>query len=486
METVASFLSLPWVYWSLAVAYGVTVLSIVAVVLSENRNPVKSLAWVTVLLTFPVGGLILYIFFGRSIRNTSMISRRKRRKLLQSEPDLLHPDTASRPEMTRECRQHIQLGRTLTGARYYPDNRIELFTDGKSKFDRLKEDLKSAASYINLQYYIISDDHLGNEIADILIDRARAGVKVRVVYDHIGSWRTSEKFFRRMRDAGIQVFPFFRVAFPPFATRINWRNHRKVCVIDGKIGYVGGMNIAQRYIDGGKGFRSWTDAHLRIDGPAVAALHFSFAVDWSFMGQPLIEERPEATPPSPEAPGMKAGMQMITSGPTSQWSNVAMMMLKAIGMAKKRVYIQTPYFLPPDSMLRALQVAALSGVDVRVMMPRHSDSKVLTHASRSFISECLRAGIKILLFDGGMLHSKVMIIDDEFASVGSANIDFRSFEHNFEGNMMIYSTDLNTELRRRFARAQKESTRVKPIDWRRRPLAHKIMESIVRLLSPIL
>lgn len=486
MESIAAFLGQPWVYWTLTVAYGVTVLSIVAVILSENRNPVKSLAWVTVLLTFPIGGLVLYIFFGRSIKNTSMISRRKRRKLLQASPELHHPELIDKPRLSHEARQHIQLGRTLTGARFYPDNRVELFTSGREKFARLKEDLRGATKSIYLQYYIFSDDTLGQEIADILIDRSRNGVSVCVIYDDIGSLKTKRKFFRRMREAGVKAYPFFRVAFPPFATKVNWRNHRKLVIIDGKTGYVGGMNIADRYLDGGKNFADWTDAHLRITGPAVASLLFSFAVDWNFMGQPLVYEKPEAPAPHPGDPGMRGGMLFVTSGPTSQWSNVEMMMLKAIAMAKKRVYIQTPYFLPPDSMLRALQAAALAGVDVRVMIPHHSDSSVLTFASRSFVSECLKAGIRILLFEGGMLHSKMMLVDDDFATVGSANVDFRSFEHNFEGNIMVYGTDLNAELRRRFTEAQSRSTRIRATEWGRRPILHKTTESIVRLLSPIL
>lgn len=451
--------------------------------LSENRNPVKSLAWVTVLLTFPIGGLILYIFFGRSIRNTRMISRRKKRKLLRAEPMIKTQADPADAVLSRESRQNIQLAKSLSGARYYPGNTVKLFTDGRSKFESLKRDLKAAQKYINLQYYIISDDSLGMEIADILIDRANAGVKVRLIYDSIGSMSTSGKYFKRLKEAGIDAEPFAKVAFPTFATRINWRNHRKICVIDGRCGYIGGMNIADRYIDGGKTFSGWTDAHLRIEGPAVATLNFSFAVDWNFMGNPLLIDKSTSMPGSD---GMKAGMQLVTSGPTSQWSNVAMVMLKAIGNAKKRVFIQTPYFLPPESMLKALQDAALAGVDVRVMIPRHSDSLILTYASRSYISECLKAGIKILMFDGGMLHSKVVIVDDEFSSVGSANIDFRSFEHNFESNMMVYSTELNAELRRRFSTAQGLSESIRASRWRHRPLPQKTFESILRLLSPVL
>ena len=364
---------------------------------------------------------------------------------------------------------------------------MEIF-DGAEKFEALERDIASARSYINLQYYIFADDAIGQRIAAALMERARAGVKVRVIYDHIGSIGTKNSFFRKMREAGIEVYPFFRVAFPPFATRINWRNHRKLVVIDGAVGYIGGMNIADRYVDGGSGFALWRDTHLRIKGPAVGALQYSFAVDWRFMGQELIEESVAAgdqRDDGQENPG-DAGMNLLTCGPTSEWSNISYLLLKAIGNAKKRVYVQTPYFLPTESLLKCLQAAALSRVDVRVMMPRRSDSSILTYASRSYVQECLLAGVKIYFFDGGMLHSKVVVVDDDFSSVGSANIDFRSFEHNFEANMMIYSRKVNSQLQRRFEADQACSERVRGAEWRRRPVLHKAMESIVRLLSPVL
>ncbi len=470
-----------WLYWVLIIGYIITILSIIGIILSENRNPLKSLAWVTVLLLLPVGGIILYIFFGRSIKNTHMISRRKRRRLRNS-VDTSHLVEPPIDNFSDEARLQLMLGRSLTGSRFFAGNEVEIFFEGKEKFDSLCRDLQEAQSYIHLQYYIIEDDTIGNRVKDILIERAKAGVKVRVIYDHIGSIHVKKRFFRAMKEAGIEAHPFFRVAFPPFATRINWRNHRKLCVIDGRVGYIGGMNIADRYIDGGK-FGYWRDTHLRITGPAINSLLFSFAVDWIFMGQPLVTE-PSSAPSSLSL--RAAGMQLITSGPTSEWTNVAFVLLKAIGHAKKRIYIQTPYFLPTESMLRALQAAALSRVDVRVMIPLHSDSKILTHASNSYIYECLRAGIKIYLYEKGMLHSKVVVIDDEFSSVGSTNIDFRSFEHNFECNMMIYSAGVNQRLRHQFLEDQRDSRRVRAAQWRRRPLPQKAMESIVRLLSPIL
>lgn len=485
MSTIENFLRTPWVYWTLVVAYAGTILSIVGIIVSENRNPVKSLAWVTVLLMFPIGGIILYVFFGRSIKNTRMISRRNRRRLRElTLPEVGEPDLRDFPA---ETRQQIQLARSLTGSTFYGGNDVEIL-DGEEKFEALERDIASARSYINLQYYIFADDTTGHRIADALIERARAGVKVRVIYDHIGSIATKNSFFSKMREAGIEVYPFFRVAFPPFATRINWRNHRKLVVIDGVTGYIGGMNIADRYIDGGKHFDSWRDAHLRIKGPAVGALQYSFAVDWRFMGQELIEESvagAEVEPGGTEVQGY-AGMNLLTCGPTSEWSNISYLLLKAIGNAKKRVYVQTPYFLPTESLLKCLQAAALSRVDVRVMMPRRSDSAILTYASRSYVQECLLAGVKIYFYDGGMLHSKVVVVDDDFSSVGSANIDFRSFEHNFEANMMIYSRKVNSQLQRRFEIDQARSERVRGAEWRRRPVLHKALESIVRLLSPVL
>lgn len=475
----------PWLYWALLIAYAVTVLSLVAVIVSENRNPLKSLAWITVLITFPVGGLILYIFFGRSIKNTRMISRRKRRRLLQSESREEPSDyTDSLKSLSPMSRQQIELARSLAAAPVYTDNRVEIFADGSEKFARLKEDLRNARDTILLQYYIFESDKIGSEIADILIAKAREGVKVRVIYDHIGSIKVRNRFFNAMREAGVEIYPFFRVVFPIFATRINWRNHRKICVIDGKTGYIGGMNIADRYIDGGERFSSWHDLHLRVTGPAVAAFHYSFAVDWNFMGNQLIEAMPAGTPER-EA-GLKGAMQLVTAGPTGEWSNIGMLMLKAIGNAKKRILIQTPYFLPTEGLLRALQAAALARVDVRVMMPAHSDSAILTHASYSYVKECLRAGIKIYLFEEGMLHSKMMVVDDDFATVGSTNFDFRSFEHNFESNLFIYSTQVNEALRRQFMSDQAHSRRLNAAEWRRRPLSQRILESVVRLLSPIL
>jgi len=481
MNSISAYIDNPWLYWVLVAAYSITILSIVGIVLSENRNPLKSLAWVTVLILFPLGGIILYIFFGRSIKNTRMISRRNRRRLLEHSRE---PGVSSNlHRQTTDSRQQIQLARSLVGAEYYDGNHVEIFTKASDKMNALLADIREAKKYIHLQYYIIDDDNTGRKLADALIEAARRGVRVRVIYDDIGSSGMTRRYLKALRAEGIEISPFFRVTFPPFGSRINWRNHRKIGVIDGRRGYIGGMNIADRYINGGN-FDCWRDTHLRITGPAVSALQYAFAVDWNFMGNPLLSETAGFESPLP--PGHGAGIQLVTSGPTSRWSNVAMIMLKAIGNAKRRIYLQTPYFLPTESLLKALQAAALSRVDVRVMMPRRSDSAILTAASASYIEECLRAGIKIYLYGDGMLHAKTMLVDDEFVTAGSTNFDFRSFEHNFEANIVIHSRYVNNCFADIFVEDMKACRRVKTSEWRRRHPLRKVIESIVRLLSPIL
>lgn len=481
-ETISAYFNMSWVYYTFLVIYIATTITIIGVILSENRNPVKSLAWVTVLFLLPIAGIILYLFFGRSIKNKRMISRRNRRKLRKHERGA----TADKRKLTLEATsmQMITLGETLSASPAYSDNYVDIFTDGASKFAALKRDIRGATQSINLQYYIFEDDKIGSEIRDILVERSRSGVEVRVIYDHVGSFGVKNKFFEEMQAAGIKAYPFFKVTFPQFGTRINWRNHRKICIIDDSIGYIGGMNIADRYIDGGK-FPVWRDTHLRIRGPIVRALRYSFAIDWNFMGQPLIE-RMNYSDPEPAPGSAPAVMQLLTSGPTSQWSNIAYMFHKAIANAKQRIYIETPYFLPTEGLLKALQVAALAHIDVRLLIPRRSDSMMLTYASSSYIAEIMKSGIKVYFYEAGMLHSKMIIIDDEISSVGSTNFDFRSFEHNFEANVFIYSLEVNERMSEIFKADLEKSVRITPFEWRKRPYTQKAAESIIRLLSPIL
>lgn len=472
-----------WIYTIIWVAYFVTVISCIVVVLSEKRNPIKSLAWIVALIFLPVAGVILYLFFGRSLRSVHLISRRNKRKLLSRQRHM--PIEQLIKSMDQDMRRLSTLTSELTGHPLVSATGVEIFTTGEEKFKRFKQDIIDAKQSINVQYYIFSDDKLGHEIADLLMQKAREGVKVRVLYDHVGSFSVRTRFFTRMKKAGVEAHPFFRVTFPQLANRINFRNHRKNVIIDDHIGYIGGMNIADRYVNGpGKG-QIWRDTHVRVTGEAVAALLYQFSVDWNF----LKEDKhivPLDPVPNPSEGQRLIPSQLITSGPTDRWASIALLYQRAILAAKRSVYIQTPYFLPTDALLKALQTAALAGVDVRIMIPHKPDSAMLRYASASYVTECLRAGIKIYLYEPGMLHAKTLTVDDDFVSVGSTNFDFRSFEHNFEGNLLFYDNETNERFRDLFFSDLKQCTKLTEAIWRKRSRRQRFMESIVRLLSPIL
>lgn len=470
-----------WVNLILFIVYAITILSCVIVILKENRNPIRSLAWVLALIFLPGVGLIFYIFFGRSLRGQHMISRMNKRKIMTTmAPRHVNLDSQN---LSRADRNLVKLARNLSSSFYTVNNRMEIFTTGEDKFTALKKDLREARRSIYLQYYIFLDDTLGHEIAEILMRKAREGVDVKVIYDHVGSFSVRNKFFKMMNRAGVETHPFFKVTFPQFANRVNWRNHRKIVIIDERIGYIGGMNIADRYVKSASKGWGWRDTHFRVEGDIVESLLFSFVVDWNFRNQ----EHPMRYPKTPEVDFTNTvGMQLVTSGPLSQWDNLALCFLKAISSATRSIYIQTPYFLPTDALRHALEAAALSKIDVRIMIPRRSDSRMLQFASFSYVTQCLKAGIKVYLYNPGMLHAKGMIIDDNIVTAGSTNFDFRSFENNFECNLFIYDKEINSRMREIFFRDMGQCTKLTYATWHTRPVLQRTMESIVRLVSPIL
>lgn len=470
-----------WLALLVVALYMAMIISAVAVVLRENRNPIRALSWVIALIFLPGVGLVFYLFFGRSLRGLTMISRHNKRKLM-------HRHTPKRVnisdlDMSPENRSLVKLSHNLSNGPLTVNNDIDIFTDGVAKFDSLKRDLRNAQKSILLQYYIFLDDNIGREISDILIDRARNGVDVKVIYDHVGSFSARKSFFRRMEEAGVETHPFFRVNFPQLANRINWRNHRKIVVIDGEIGYIGGMNIADRYISGLQNGEVWRDTHFRVRGDIVESLIYSFAIDWNFLKKEQYIPKVE---PVRGVANNNIGVQLVTSGPIDRWNNLSLTFLKAILSARKTVFIQTPYFLPTDALLNALQAAALAKIDVRIMMPEMTDSKLLHYASFSYVTQCLKAGIKIYLYQPGMLHAKAMMIDDNLVTAGSTNFDFRSFENNFECNLLIYDKGINENMRDIFFQDISKCRKLSLEEWKHRPVPQRILESLLRLISPIL
>ena len=468
-------------YLVIALLYIVTIIASIVVVLSENRNPIRSLAWVIALIFLPGVGLIFYLFFGRGLKGMRMVSRRNKRRLRQT-PRPQRIDLNSL-DLSGNNRQLVKLAYTIGSYPLTLNNKIDIFTTGLTKFESLKINLKHATQSIYLQYYIFSDDELGEEIAEILIEKASKGVDVKVIYDHVGSFSASSRFFKRMSQSGVEVHPFFRVTFPQLANRINWRNHRKICIIDNRVAYIGGMNIADRYVKGLENGLAWRDTHFRVTGDIVGSLLFSFALDWNFMN------------PNPAHIDLRVaksdtinttGMQLVTSGPVNIWDNLSLCYLQAISNAKKSIYIQTPYFLPTDALMHALEVASLSRVDVRIMIPGKSDSRLLQLATYSYVTQCLKAGIKVYVYEPGMIHAKTMTVDEDFVTAGSTNFDFRSLENNFEANLLIYDKEVNSKMRDIFFSDLEHCTKLTASEWIRRPKLQRGLESIVRLLSPIL
>ena len=465
--------------------YAVVIVSIMLTVLMDNRQPAKTIAWVVVLLFMPIVGIVLYVFFGRNTRKMTFISQRSLDQL--SKRSMLEFVEQRQLTLPNEYRSLIQLFTNQSLALPFKDNEVELYTDGYEFFPALLKSIASARKHIHLETYIFADDALGRLVADALICKVREGVEVRLIYDDVGCWRVPRAQFERMRRAGIDVNAFMPVKFPAFTSKVNYRNHRKVCVIDGIEAFIGGMNIALRYVKGIYGGKlPWRDTHMRVRGGAVYALQRTFLIDWYFVDRTLVTNR-KFYPSMPWRIENNCLMQVVTSSPIGSWPDIMQGYVRILLEAKGYVYMESPYFLPTEPVLFAMRTAALAGVDVRLIVPRRSDSPLLELSSMSFVREAVEAGVKVLLYEGGFNHSKLLVADDSLCTCGSTNIDFRSFENNFEANVFIY--DRNTALRVKniFQADERKSTDYQTVYGKRKlPFMHRLAESLVRVFSPLL
>ena len=472
-----------YIHWILLVIYlAITIGGIVAV-LMDNKQPEKTLAWILVLCFMPIVGIIFYLFFGQNTRKEKVISERsmdllmKRSMLEFAEQENLHIPRRNRPLMKLFTNQNWALP--------FKDNEVSIFTDGYEFVSTLLYNIGQAQDHIHLDTYIIEDDPLGNLVADALIDKARQGVEVRLLYDDVGCWRVKDRFFNRMKVAGIQVYAFMPVRFPAFTGKVNYRNHRKLCVIDGKVGFIGGMNIALRYVKG-TARQTWRDTHLCIRGGAVYAIQRAFLVDWYFVSRTLVTDR-RYYPPVDKTIDNNCLTQIVTSSPVSPWPDIMQGYVRVLLQAHRYVYMESPYFLPTEPVLFAMRTAALAGVDVRLIVPRHGDAKLVEWASRSYLMEVIEAGVKVYLYEPGFNHSKILVSDDNLSSCGSTNIDFRSFENNFEANAFFFNEGMALRLKKVFLTDQAQSTLVDDVSYFiKRPFLQRLLESLVRLLSPLL
>lgn len=460
--------------------YFLTVVSIVVVVISENRNPIKTVAWIMAVVFMPFVGIIWYAFFGQDTTKRYVISKRMYSKL-KKRPlgEMETPVEGFFPE------EHANLVKLLQNMDYTPllgGNDVKLFTSGKEKFGHLFADIERAKKHIHIEYYILEDDELGKKIQQALIRKAEEGVEIRIIYDSFGSRKTKKKYFEDFRKAGIEAEPFLKLSLPSLTARLNYRTHRKIIVIDGLIGYMGGMNIADRYLHGCS-WGPWRDTHARIEGKGVQGLQSVFLIDWYFVSQTLITSRHYF--PILENFG-ECAIQIVNSGPLSGENEISHGIMQAIYGAKKSIFLQTPYFLPPDAMIDALQAAAIRGVDVRIMISKRSDVALVQAASGSYIKDMLRTGVKVYEYEKGFLHSKMMLFDDSLTLIGSANFDTRSFEQNFEVEAFIYDEKVAAVANDIFVEDQRCAEALSLREWSKRPRLKRFLESLMRLFAPLL
>lgn len=475
-----------------ALTWALIALAVIHVVM-DNRQPAKTMAWALVILFMPVVGVVFYLFFGINHRRERLVSQRsidqltKRSMLGFVEQHELH--------VPERYRQLVDLFVNQNMALPFQLEQVDIMTDGYAFFPELLQDIAKAKEHIHIDMYIIEDDTLGELMADALAEKAQQGVEVRIIYDDVGCWRTDSEYFERLRRTGIEIVPFLPVRFPSFTSKANYRNHRKLIVIDGRVGYIGGMNIAQRYVKGlkrkkrkgaGEDWLAWRDTMLRVEGSIVYALQRSFLVDWYFVDRTLITDRKYY--PSLSSEKIEGAIaQVVTSSPMEPYPQIMQGYVRTILAARRYIYIETPYFLPNEPVLFALKTAAVGGVDVRIICPLHSDAHFTEWASRSYLRELLEAGAKVYLYKAGFMHSKLLIVDDSLTTCGSTNVDFRSFENNFEANIFIYDEGTALRMKKVFTDDQKLSVPLSQMPDRKHPkFLTRLWESMTRLLSPLL
>ncbi|ATV53403.1 cardiolipin synthase [Prevotella intermedia] len=471
-----------YIHWIVLVAY--TVIAIVAMitVLLEHRQPAKTIAWVLVLSFLPLVGIVLYFFFGRRTRKNRHIWEKSLNQLTKR--SMIEFAEQKQLELPEEHKELIQLFVNQNFALPFKNNETNVYVSGYEFFPALLAEISKATHHIHIVSYIIDDDPLGRLLRDALIDKARKGVEVRLLFDDVGSWKTPNRFFEQMREEGIEVHPFMPVRFPAFTGKVNYRNHRKIIVIDGKVGFIGGMNLAQRYVKGHKGIM-WRDTHVKISGAAVYGLQRAFLVDWFHADRTLITDR-KYYPDTTITPNNNL-IQIVTSSPTNVWEELEQGYIKILLSAKRYVYMETPYFLPTEPIFFAMRTAALSGVDVRLMVSLKTDSKLVQMASRSYLTQTIQAGVKVICYEEGFNHTKLLVADDNVATIGSANIDFRSFENNFEANAFFYDKSMAQRIKDIFLTDETKCVPLEKIkEINHKSFIYRLWESVVRLLSPLL
>jgi cardiolipin synthase len=465
-------------------------------VITETRSPAKTLAYLLLIFFLPGIGGMVYLLVGINYRKRKLYNKKLRldKEFFRERRKGVFSDTEASLEKNRELLgDKAFMARLLSRDNLSPvcdDTKVTLLLNGEVKYPALLEALEAATDHIHLEYYIFDSDMIGERIAEMLMRKAREGVQVRVIYDDFGSKAMSNAFERKLRAAGVEIYAFYKIYLILLARRLNYRDHRKIVVVDGKVGFLGGINISNHYSNEPairpKNKVYWRDTHLKLEGSAVYSLQYIFLATWNFCsGQKLAATAnffPELQQPRPH----EEIVQIVSSGPDSEYSTVFLSFLMGINSARKKIRITTPYFIPNSTLLDNLKAAALAGVDVELLVPRRSDTRIVDLAAIPYYEELATAGVKVYRYKKGFVHAKTMTVDGELSIVGTANMDLRSFDFNFEANAVIYGTHTARQLDEAFENDLKVSELITKERWARRGIVRKLQEYSMRLLSSLL
>ncbi|KXL52020.1 major cardiolipin synthase ClsA [Anaerotignum neopropionicum] len=482
------------------VAYLILLILVINVLLAglmvffERRNPASTWAWLLVLFFIPIFGFLSYLIFGKNGKREKMFCEKEVYDQKVYYKYLFHDrhciEKIQRQKALIESRGRLVEAEYLTDLAYLHlnsgnwmtfNNKVTVFSAGKDKFEALVRDIRKAKKFIHLEYYIWRGDKLGARLVEELVKKAKAGVEVRILYDGMGNSALPKKFFDKLHEVGGYTAAFL----PPFIVRLNYRNHRKLCIIDGEIGYIGGFNVGDEYLGIVKRYGPWRDTHLRFEGDAVDQMQIRFVMDWNFTaknGKVALEDK--YFPEREQWDGVET--QIVSSGPDTQWKNIRNGYFKMMNEAEDHIYLTTPYFVPDDGIFEALRVAALSGIDVRIIIPGNPDHIFVYWASMSYLGELLEAGVRCYQYEKGFIHAKTLCIDGLVASVGTANMDVRSFDLNFEVNAFMFDAGLTKSLEADFMHDLESSVEITKDWYYRRRRWFKVKEAVARLISPML
>lgn len=474
------------------VIYAINVILAIIIIFRQRRDIAAIWAWLLVLLFLPVVGFLIYAFLGRQLPKGKLFKVKsdvqlQLDELLVRQRAQLGNEDLPADLVSNSVQSLVKMFVTANHAFLARKNRVRILTDGKQLFHEMIEDMERAQSSIHIEFYTFYNDQIGQKIRDLLVRKAQAGVEVRVLYDPFGSLGTYRSFFKPLLAAGGHAEAFLaRSAI--FDFRLNFRDHRKIVVVDGKVGYVGGFNVGDQYLGRKEKFGYWRDTHLRVTGSAVFGLQGRFILDWNATAKSGLLPADRIEPqyfPITRVKG-DTNMQIVSSGPDSELQQIKMGYIKLIQTAKQRVWIQTPYLIPDDSVMDALRIAVMSGVDVRIMIPNMPDHPFVYRATQYYAHELAKIGVKIYYYEHGFMHAKTMVVDDRFASVGSANLDYRSFKLNFEVNAFLYDEKIALQLAQFFEEDQRLSRLITAEMFAQQSFILRFKQSFSRLLSPIL